>query len=194
MSYHLYQTRGFILKSADTGEANKVFFIFTEKLGLISASAQSVRKISSKLRYALRDLSFARLSLIRGKTTWRLTDAEELVSFSLDTETEKIKVFAGILSLVFRLVLGEGEDPELFSILFDSLSFLKNAELSLEEIKGAETLIVLKILSSLGYVGENQNLALFIAAPLSKEVLNSFEPNRREALAEINRALEESQL
>lgn len=194
MSYHLYQTRGFILRSAGIGEANKVFFIFTEHLGLVAVSAQSVRKVTSKLRYSLRDFSFVRLSLIRGKTAWRLTDAEELASFSLENEMEKMKVFACILSLVIRLIHGEEEDAELFSVLLDALLFLKKEEPSLDDMKRAETLMVLKILSSLGYVGENGDLSRFISAPLSKSLLNIFEPHRRDALIEVNRALEESQL
>ena len=194
MSYHLYQTRGFVLRSAHIGEANKLFVIFTEDMGLLSVSAQSVRKITSKLRYSLRDLSFVRISLIRGKTTWRLTDAEELESFSTETEEEKIKVFAGILSVVRRLVHGEEENKELFSILFDTLLFLKKENFTQDEIKRLETLIVLKILSSLGYIGENKNLSFFIVASLSKPLLDKFEPSRSSALHEVNRALEESHL
>jgi len=194
MSYHLYQTRGFILRSAATGEANKVFFIFTEHLGLIAVSAQSVRKITSKLRHSLRDFSFVRISLIRGKTVWRLTDTEELTSFSIENEKEKMKVFAGILTLVLRLIHGEEEDAELFSVLLDALFFFKKEELSLDETKRAETLVVLKILSPLGYVGENAKITPFITEPLSKKLLDAFEVIRREALSEINRALQESQL
>ncbi len=194
MSYHLYQTRGFVLRSANIGEANKLFFIFTEKMGLLGVSAQSVRKVSSKLRHSLRDFSFARISLVRGKTSWRLTDAEEIFSFSLEKEMEKLKVFAGVLSLVRRLVHGEEDNPELFSLLLETLNFLKREALDSDELKRVETLAVLKILASLGYVGESKILASFIVSPLSKNILNVFEPVRRDALREVNRALEESQL
>ncbi len=194
MSYHLYQTRGFVLRSANIGESNKLFFIFTENMGLLGVSAQSVRKITSKLRYSLRDFSFVRISLIRGKTAWRLTDAEEIFSFSLEKEMEKMKVFAGIVSLVRRLVHGEEEIPQLFSLLLLSMYFLKEEELSPDELKRLETLVVLKTLALLGYVGEDKMLASFISTPLSKTLLVSFEPVHRDALREVNRALEESQL
>ncbi|MCX6735579.1 MAG: DNA repair protein RecO [Candidatus Parcubacteria bacterium] len=194
MSYHLYQTRGFVLRSANIGEANKLFFIFTENMGLLGVSAQSVRKITSKLRYSLRDFSFARISLIRGKTSWRLTDAEEIFSFSFEKETEKLKVFAGILSLVRRLVHGEEDNPKLFSLLLETLDFLKGETLDSDELKRLETLAVLKVLASLGYVGESKILASFITASFSKNILNAFESVRRDALREVNRALQESQL
>jgi DNA repair protein RecO len=194
VSYHLYNTRGFILRSANIGEANKLFFIFTEKMGLLGASAQSVRKITSKLRYALHDFSLARVSLIRGKTSWRLTDAEEILSFSPAKEGEKAKVFAGILFLVRRLVHGEEENKKLFSVLLNASSFLKKENLAPDEMKRLETLVVLKILAELGYVGGNKTLAPFVSESLSKTLLSAFEPARKEALREINRALEESQL
>ncbi|MFA5831652.1 MAG: DNA repair protein RecO [Candidatus Paceibacterota bacterium] len=192
--YHLYNTRGFILRSVNIGEANKLFFIFTEKMGLLSASAQSVRKAASKLRYALHDFSLVRVSLIRGKTSWRLTDAEEIISFSPAREGEKAKVFAGILFLVRRLVHGEEENKKLFSVLLHASAFLKKEDFASDEMKRLETLVVLKILASLGYVGGNKSLAPFISETLSKTNLLAFESVRRDALREINRALEESQL
>jgi len=194
MSYHLYQTRGFIVQSVNIGEANKLFFIFTESLGLIVVSAQSVRKTVSKLRYSLRDFSFARISFVRGKTSWRLTDAEEILSFSPKKENEKMKIFVGILSLVRRLVHGEEENNELFSILLSSLNILKNEISSPNEMRNLETLSVLKILASLGYIGKNEKLAPFLSRPVSKTLLDSFTPYRGEASEEINRAIEASQL
>ncbi|MCK9351459.1 MAG: DNA repair protein RecO [Candidatus Paceibacterota bacterium] len=194
MSYHLYNTTGFVLRSADLGEANKLLFIFTENLGLVGAHAQSARKVSSKLRYGLREYSFSRLSLIRGKTSWRLTDAEEIISFSPTKETQKIKVFAGILSLVGRFVHGEEENSALFHELKDAAAFLKDAKFTNDELHRFETLAVLKILSALGYIGENKDLKFYIRTPFNASMLEQFTPHRRSALKEINRALEESHL
>jgi DNA repair protein RecO (recombination protein O) len=194
VSYHLYNTTGFILRTANVGEANKILFIFTEELGLVSAHAQSARKVTSKLRYSLRENSFARFSLVRGKNTWRLTDAEEIVSFSPKTELQKLKIFASILSLVGRFVHGEEENSKLFYELKNLVAFLKNTKFTKDELGRFETLSVLKILSSLGYIGENKDLKFYIQSPFDANVLEQFTPHRREALREINRALEESHL
>jgi DNA repair protein RecO len=194
MSYHLYNTTGFILRSANVGEANRALFIFTENLGLILAQAQSARAISSKLRHSLRDGSFCRFSLVRGKTTWRLTDAEEIWSFSPKEEHEKTKIFIGIFSLVGRFVHGEEENTALFRELKNLTGFLKENAFTKDGLQRFETLSVLKILSSLGYIGENQNLKFYIKSPFDANILEQFTSHRREALKEINRALKESHL
>ncbi len=194
MSYHVYNTNGFILRSAKLGEANKLVFIFTDELGMISAHAQSARKINSKLRYSLRDYSYSRFSLIRGKTSWRLTDAEEIISFSPLKSQGKTKIFAGILLLVGRFIHGEEENSELYRELKKLTVFLNEEKFTTLELQQFETLAAFKILSALGYIGENPSLSVFTHAEISKEMMTQFVPHRREALKEINRALEESQL
>ena len=192
--YHLYNTRGFIVRSANIGEANKMLFIFTEDLGLISAQVQAARKVSSKLRASLRGNSLCRFSLVRGKTSWRMTDAEELISFSPSRDPQKTKIFANILSLVGRFVHGEEENAKLFHELENITACLKEIVFTKDELLRFETLSALKVLSALGYVGENKDLMFFIRTPIDANVLAQFTPHRREALKEINRALEESHL
>ena len=192
--YHLYNTTGFIVRSANIGEANKLLFIFTEDLGLIGVRAQAARKVSSKLRYSLKDGTFARFSFVRGKTAWRLTDAEEIFSFSPATEPEKTKIFTGLLSLVGRFVHGQEENVVLFHELKNLTVFLKNGVFVADELRRFETLAVFKILSALGYAGTDRMLARFSRAALDEKLLQDFEPFRKEALREINRALEESHL
>lgn len=194
MSYHIYQTRGFIVRGANTGEADRTMFIFTASLGLLCVNARAARKISSKLRYSLQNYSLVRVALVRGKNVWRLTDAEEIASFSAVRDAVKLKLIAGIFSLVSRFVHGEGENQILFWGLEDLFYFLQREELSDEEILSTETLAVCRILSALGYVGENETLALFLGSPVSKHLVHNFMPHRQEALREINRALKESQL
>jgi DNA repair protein RecO (recombination protein O) len=194
MSHHIYQTKGFILHGGNTGEADRIFSVFTEKLGLLPLFARSARKTSSKLRYSLSNYSFVRVAFVRGKNIWRLTDAEEIVSFHRETSGEKIKTAAGIFSLVSRLVHGEGENPALFSTLEEFFIFLQKESLSEEEVLLLETIISCRILLSLGYVGENSSLVPFFGESVSKKLLNDFAPSRTEALKEISRALQESQL
>lgn len=192
MSHHIYQTRGFILRSIDTGEADRTVFIFTESMGLLLVNARATRKVSSKLRYSLQNYSLVRVALVRGRSVWRLTDAEELVSFP--TTHGAGKMLAGVFFLVSRFVHGEGENKILFWSLEDLILFLQKEELSDEEILLTETLTVCRVLSALGYVGESGTLSSFLNAPLEKSLLRNFAPYRQEALREINRALRESQM
>ena len=57
--HHIYHTEGIILGSRNFGEAGKYYYIFTRDLGMITAGAQGVRKMSSKLRFVLQDFAAA---------------------------------------------------------------------------------------------------------------------------------------
>jgi DNA repair protein RecO (recombination protein O) len=194
MSHHIYQTRGFIVRGVNSGEADRTIFVFTESMGLLSVNARAARKVSSKLRYSLQNYSFVRVAFVRGKNLWRLTDAEELISFLGAEEAQKLKLLAGVFSLVNRFVHGEGENKMLFWSLEDLFGFLQREELFEEEMLSIETLAACRILSALGYVGESKSLEPFLHTPASKYLLSNFLPYRHEAQKEISRALTESQL
>ncbi len=75
--HHIYHTEGIILSSSNFGEAGKYYNIFTRDLGMVHASAQGVRKMSSKLRYVLQDFSYIKLDLVVGKNIFRITTASK---------------------------------------------------------------------------------------------------------------------
>lgn len=136
MSYAIYSTRGFILGSTPSGEASKIYLIYTEDFGLVRARAQSVRLLTSKLRYNLEDYSFGTFSLVKGREIWRLTGAEKLDSSGSLSPTR-----ARVLNLVKRLVQGEEKNEKLWKAL-----------LLLTEKEMKEPLILVYILDALGYL------------------------------------------
>ncbi len=75
--HHIYHTEGIILGSKNFGEAGRYYFIFTRELGMIYASAQGVRKMSSKLRFVLQDFAYLKIDLIQGKDFWRITSVSK---------------------------------------------------------------------------------------------------------------------
>jgi recombinational DNA repair protein (RecF pathway) len=137
MSYAVYTTRGFILNSGPTGEASKLYSIYTEDFGLIRAKAQGVRLIQSKLRYALEDYSLCTFSLVKGKEVWRLTGSQAEIH-----SKESSLIRARILNLVRRLVQGEEKNQSLFNAL------LKLTDKDIPDEVSALT----QILSILGYL------------------------------------------
>ncbi len=137
MSYAVYTTRGFILNSAPTGEASKLYSLYTEDFGLIRAKAQSVRLINSKLRYSLEDYSLCTFSLVRGKEVWRLTGSQ-----AEPPSKKSALVRARILNLVRRLVQGEEKNQT----LFDALLTLAEGEMP------SEISVLTQVLSILGYL------------------------------------------
>ncbi len=197
MSHHIYQTDGFILGSANSGEANRFFNIFTRDLGKIDATAQGVRLIESKLRYSLQDFSLSHLSLVRGKDLWRITSASKLFNLHEELEGEQFAVFARVFSLLRRLLAGEEKNETLFTVLKAAFIFLqeKGRHLSAPELSNFEYILLLRILHSLGYLGDNPIFAPFLQAELwHQDLLNQLTNVSRQALSAINSSIKESQL
>lgn len=196
MAHHVYNTEGFIIESQPRGEANKMYLIFTKELGMVRASAQGVRLMKSKLRFALQDLSFAKVSLVRGKDMWKLTNAKAEWSLYSAYKDRKDLLFATaqILTLLKRLIHGEEKNEALFTMLINAFRFIHQEALNPDEIKAFERIVVLNILHELGYGGAIKTIHTFINVQISKELLGHMIQEKDIALQEINRALRESQL
>ncbi|HRH26249.1 MAG TPA: recombination protein O N-terminal domain-containing protein [Candidatus Paceibacterota bacterium] len=74
MSYEIYSVDGIILGAHDRSADDKVLIVLTERFGKIAVVGKSLRKLSSKLRMGAAEHTLARMSLIRGRNVWRLTD------------------------------------------------------------------------------------------------------------------------
>jgi recombinational DNA repair protein (RecF pathway) len=160
MAYTVHTTEGFILSSTPVGEANRLYHIFTREFGVIIATAQGVRLMQSKLRPHLVDSSLSSISLVKGKEFWRITSAAGIYR-------SNNKIYIQILSVIKRLLQGEGEHETLFDYLKQEL-FKDNLD---------ETTIMIKILTDLGYIDK-------------KGITN----NKKDLIALINKGLKESQL
>lgn len=178
-------------------EANRLFTILTERFGLISAIAQGVRRRESKLSPHLREFASVHVTLVRGKGTWRITHAslEDDMFASLRFRPEALRAAARITVLLKRLVRGEAEHAELFTLFREGMILLGDTKLYADDILHAEALIVLRLLSLLGYVGERKEFESLVASPfLSLELVSRIKPLRKVAIEEINRSLRASDL
>ena len=192
--HHIHHTEGIILGSRNYGEAGKCYYVFTRDLGMIFASAQGVRKLSSKLRFVLQDYSYIKLDLVRGKEFWRLTSASKTNKLEgLTKDQNKFVVLVNIAKLLKRLLAGEDANKVLFADLLEGLSILEKVEKE-EELQNIEVILVLRILDNLGYIGGNNIFENLVKSPFEKELLFSLTKNKKNVLQEINRALRETQL
>lgn len=198
----IHTTEGFILKSANFGEANKYFFIFTKEFGLIRAAAQGVRHLKSKLRYGLEDYSLAQVSVVRGREIWRLTSAEKKLSLKLSKDkenSEKFLLLSRIFALLLRLLHGEERNDLLFESVKEGLIFLESLEtsrLNLDvDMANFECILALRILSALGYIGKLGDFDKFTTSPyFTTELLAEMNALKTRAILEINKSLKETHL
>lgn len=190
--HHIYHTEGIILGSKNFKEANKYFYILTKDLGLVYAEAQGIRKLSSKLRYVLQDFNYVKLDFVQRKNIWRITNAIKTNELELlNKDFNKLKIVANISKLLLRLLPGIEPNPTLFKEVLDGFFLLEGNNLK-EELKNIEIVLVLRILSNLGYIGENfEDLT---RSPFESELLSVLSKNKVSIIKEINKALRESQL
>lgn len=194
MAHHVYHTEGLVLRSIDTGEANRFVDVFTKELGLIRAVAKSVRRERSKLRYSLQDHTVLVVSLVRGRDVWRITGAKETTSvyLALREDKDKLTLFAHIALLLRRLLHGEEKNEQLFDIVMSCISYIRENVLSSRDLKGVEYVTVLRILRSLGYISGAE--AYLVSTLYTPSFLEMVLDNEKKIVREINHALTESHL
>jgi len=196
MSYQTYQTDVVVLRSGNMKEANRYYHLLTREFGVIQATAQSVRKETSKLRYSLQDLTRAEVTLVRGKE-WRIVGAREPEHWwrTFAAEPLKLKLLARLAALVVRLSPEAGGNEYLYDTLLSSAESLKVGEQSEEDIFLSEILLVARFLYSLGYLPLRGEYAdLFKDSELSVERLAVAGLHKKLLLQDINTALKASQL
>ena len=192
--HHIYHTEGIILGSKNFGEAGRYYYVFTRDLGMISASAQGVRKMSSKLRFVLQDFSYLKIDLVQGKNIFRVTNASKTgILEHITKQSETFEVFANIARLLKRLLTGVESNEALFADLLHGLSILEKAKTK-NDLRNIEAIIVLRILNNLGYIGENDILKNLIKSPFEEYLIFEVSKDRAKVLHQINKALKETHL
>ncbi|MEK7128441.1 MAG: DNA repair protein RecO [Patescibacteria group bacterium] len=192
--HHIYHTEGIILDSANRGEADKLFSIFTRDLGMIYATAQGIRKMSSKLRFVLQDFAYLKIDLVAGKNIFRVTSASKTNVLEKITKTpETFRVFANIARLLKRLLAGVEPNEALFADVLKGLFALEKTKTK-EDLLNIEAIIVLRILNNLGYIGEHEILQNLIKSPFEENIVFEASKSRAKILHQINKALKETHL
>ena len=197
--YQKYYTEALILGSRERGESDRVYALYTEEFGLVRARASAVRTEKSRMRYALQNYSYAHVALVRGKQGWRLGGAIALSQ--IGGTAKNILVFARIVRLVLRLVVGEEQNRYLFAALREAhRALVRGAEAS----ETIELVCVARLLHALGYLssealgrtptGETLSTTLFTHTAYTGESLLEAESMKDQLLLSINKAIAETHL
>ncbi len=197
MAHHIYTTEGFVLDRLPFGEGNSFIYLFTRDLGLVGASARSVRDIKSKLRYGLQNFCHSKISLVRGRYEWKVTSAlpnKNLYHLFLN-DHQKFMVCAHAFLLIKKLVTGEERNEKLFDIVSEGIKFLEENNLDSKQISNLECIMMLRIVSNLGYLTSDKDLEYFVENnEWNADLLSLIEKHKTKAVKEINLSIKESQL
>jgi len=194
--YQKYQTDALVLSSKESGEADKIYALYTRDFGLVRARASAVRREASRMRYALQNYSLANISLIRGKKSWRIAGARANEGLAVEENLRGAKTFGRITDLVTLLVAGEEKNEYLYETLLEARQALIASKFNLEPaIATIEIICVARVLYALGYISaEAMQTTLFTKTDYAVESLREAELRREKLLASINNALTETQL
>ena len=172
--YTIYTTKALILDVKPHGDNDMILTLLTKKFGLIRAVANGCRYEKSKLRFSLQPFSVSNISLVKGKSMWRITNAAHI-----DTLVEgRGDVLNKIKITILRLVKGEGSE-NLYEIIVNGLSSEIN--------DSAEHIIILRILNELGYI-EGKGLEEFLqSTDITEELIEKSEEKKKEIIKVINK-------
>jgi recombinational DNA repair protein (RecF pathway) len=150
--------------------ADSSYLLFTREAGMLFAAAKSVREERSRQRFALQDFSLIRITLIRGKSGWRVGSVESYENFyAAATDKAARGSVVAIVRFLRRFVHGEESHQELYDYLISSLREVLT-------ISGARTcvdaVVQLRALEMLGYVSSSvvPSIVRTTALPLIPEV------------------------
>ncbi|HYC83236.1 MAG TPA: recombination protein O N-terminal domain-containing protein [Candidatus Paceibacterota bacterium] len=182
MAHHLYHTQAIVIGHADRGDANRAFYLLTRELGLVVATAQSIRHLKSKLRYHLQLGRIPSVTLVRGRETWRIVGAEAGEDVSrLWRFSAGRRFIRSSFALIRKLIHGEEHNPAVFELFTEAFRYV-SADPAARADSEAELIITLRLLHHLGYLQADQRvLPLIKNNEWESEVLAQAK-NRREDL------------
>lgn len=150
MAYETYTTEALVCGTYNRNTADRSFLMFTREAGMLYADARSVREERSRQRYALQDFSLVRVTLVKGKTGWKIGSIEALKNYYHDAESKEARgSIVSLARLLRRFVKGEEASPDLFDYVVSSMN-----ELVSDHVDRLFVLMTLQvhILAYLGYV------------------------------------------
>lgn len=162
MSYHIYTTSAIVCGSFDQAQSDRTYLLFTETLGMVFATARSVREERSRQRYALQPFSQVTVSLIRGKSGWRIGSVVPETNYYQSATSREARIgLTTLIKVVRQYVRGEQAEPALFRELHVGCQLIVSPGAS--SIDDLVIVITTRLLEHLGYVAVPPHLVATIS-------------------------------
>jgi recombinational DNA repair protein (RecF pathway) len=150
MSYATYTTDALVCGTFNRNTADRSYVLFTREAGMLYADARSVREERSKQRYALQDFSLVRVSLIKGKSSWKVGSIEARTNYFMHADSKSARgSVVSLFRMLRRFFSGQEPSPVLFDYVVQALVVL---EQEVDNRGFVERVIQARILLELGYV------------------------------------------
>ncbi|MBC7836708.1 recombination protein O N-terminal domain-containing protein [Acetobacteraceae bacterium] len=193
--HQVFISDGIVLGKRALGESNTRIAVLTRELGLVKVHARSTRVEKSKLRYGLEVMTRARFTFVKGRHEWRLTGVSETSRDLIGTTIARRAAAGRIVKLLLRLIRGEEVTPVLYETVQMGLSSLAHLPMKTgvevdTAAQSIETVLVLRILSHLGYLPSTPELRPFVEQDFfSIEMAEEVQKSRALLMRAINESL-----
>jgi len=168
MSYQTYITDAIVVGSYASNTADKSYRLFTERAGMLYATARSVREERSKQRFALQDFSHITVTLVKGKSGWRIGSVEVHENFFMRATTRAERgSIVKLAKVLRRYVQGESPEPTLYTEFLAALTHLTSPTLAARE--AFELCTIVRLLTMLGYVAPSSEIAPCLIGEISEQ-------------------------
>jgi len=126
---------------------------------MLWATARSVREEKSKQRHALQDFSFVRVSLVKGKTGWRIGSVEALGNPFLQASSRQERAHVNfVVTQLRRYIHGEHTLPE----TYEDVQAVLTSPVLIARQQVCESIFLLRLLYVLGYVAKKETFSSLI--------------------------------
>ncbi len=159
----------FVLKSNNYKDADKIFTLYTDKDGLISAIARGVRKISSKRSGSLDRLNLVNLSYYQSSSGHKtITEVENVYSFrNIKADPKLTETSYKIVHLLLKNLEEESANQVLFDLIKRTFFLLNEEDVNADSVYAY---FVLNFVEILGY-----KLSLDFCVLCKRSLNNSWE-------------------
>jgi len=149
-----FRSEAIVISHKDWGEADRMLWLYTRKLGKVQAIAKGVRKMRSRKAGHLEPFTCSNLMFARGRSFLIVTQAETLAPF-LDLREDLLKLgYAAYISeLLDRFTYEEDDNHLIYQLLKDTLTRIDGEPESYPAVRYFE----IHLLDLLGYKPELTN-------------------------------------
>ncbi len=165
MSNRMHITNAIVCGSKHSMTSDKSYLLFTEEIGMIWATARSVRMEKSKQRYALQDFSIIRVSLVQGKSGWRIGSVEAMQNPFLSAVSRTARGGVSVvLKAIRRYIHGEEMNRSIYTDAQQVLTILSTTN-DTQKVTMYQHVFILRMLYTLGYITSIPELQTILIAP-----------------------------
>ncbi len=170
-----YSDTGIVIRSVDSGEADKFIHLVTENHGLSSYMARGVRRLSSKKAPHLDILNVVKFTVGRGENPRFLNQAESIFFYpAIKKDYQKIGLSLTIAEILANTLPLDVEDREIYLSFKSFLDGLENTT-DKKDINRLGRRFGLFLLRHLGYPEpktKTDNLSVYFESIMNRKIIS----------------------